>query len=184
MHLSSSHYRIFPITLLLFACGCPDRPRAPLLRDDPVYQNDREGFRFLAPDGWTMRAKSEVPSGSLEKQRTLVEYLRLTEDKTAMLEVSVANSREISDLPSDQAKPAFGITQWNLVGSPEAITIDGQEALRFHYLGKSGKPSITREVTVFRRKNRDYFFTGMYPESDTKARDEIRRAVGSTIWKS
>ena len=38
----------------------------------------REGFRFLAPDGWVQRARAELPAGRYEKPELLVAYTRVS----------------------------------------------------------------------------------------------------------
>jgi hypothetical protein len=43
---------------------------------------------------------------------------------------------------------------------------------------------MIKEVVVFQRGPRQYFFTGLYWSSDTAAKDQLRRAVASTIWKA
>src|SRR2546423_15656230 len=73
----------------LLLLGCDSKPRAPALMDDPVYQNDREGFRFLVPDGWKQHARAEVPPGKSEKERLLVQYRRPAEGGEATLEVTL-----------------------------------------------------------------------------------------------
>ena len=40
---------LFPLVLL--AAGCADRPKAPPLVTEAVYQNDAIGLRFLTPEG-------------------------------------------------------------------------------------------------------------------------------------
>src|SRR5262245_1447579 len=79
---------------LALLLGCTPKPVAPALRDEPVYQNDQEGFRFLVPEGWSQNARTEVPPGPVEKERLLVQYKRRPPAKPATLEVSMA------DLPS------------------------------------------------------------------------------------
>ncbi len=76
--LTSLARAVLFVGLVLLFSGCRSRPRAPLLRDDPVYQNDREGFRFLAPEGWTQSSRSEVPPGKITKELSLVDYRRKT----------------------------------------------------------------------------------------------------------
>ena len=50
------------LVLAVAAAGCSDRPRAPRLSNDPVYQNDAIGLRFLAPEGWTIVSRAAAPS--------------------------------------------------------------------------------------------------------------------------
>jgi hypothetical protein len=176
--------RAFPIVvgLLLLLPGCSRRPHAPALGDDPVYQNSREGFRFLAPEGWVQRARAEIPPGKAEKERLLVEYQRVGGGKLALLEVSLADLPPSTDLITYLAGPADGVEKWRSVGRPENLEIEGVEATRMTFSGRVGKEDMTREVVAFRRGERVYFFVGLFTATDGKARDELRRAVGSTIW--
>ena len=45
------------------------------------------------------------------------------------------------------------------------------------------KERLVKEVVVFPRGERIYFFTGLYYASDAAAREQLRTAVASTIWK-
>jgi len=42
---------------------------------------------------------------------------------------------------------------------------------------------MTKEVVCFRRNNRVYSFVGLFWSNDDKAREQIRRALRSTIWE-
>lgn len=167
---------------LLLSAGCSQRPHAPALGDDPVYQNSREGFRFLAPEGWVQRARAEVPPGKAEKERLLVEYQRARGGKLALLEVSLADLPSSTDLVDYLAGPADGVERWRPVGSPEKLEIGGAEATRMTFTGRLGKEDLTWEVVAFRRGERVYFFVGLFTSADTKARDDLRRVVESTLW--
>src|SRR5947207_1952757 len=79
------------VLLLALLAGCTSRPSAPPLQDGPVYKNEREGFRFLTPEGWKQVARGEVPPGKVVGERMLVEYKCLTAAKLASLEVTVAD---------------------------------------------------------------------------------------------
>src|SRR5262245_25916538 len=94
----------------LVLASCSSGPRAPALRDEAVYQNDREGFRFRVPEGWTQHAKSDLPPGKANKEHLLVSYRRSS--KPASLEVSLADVPESADLATYLAGPSFGAKQW------------------------------------------------------------------------
>src|SRR5689334_14831576 len=100
-----------PLILVCAAllAGCNSRPRAPALRDDPVYQNDREGFRFLAPEGWTQSARTEVPPGKVKTETPLVDYRRTKGEGRAALRVSLADLPESTDLESYLSGPSYGV---------------------------------------------------------------------------
>lgn len=177
------------LAALLIVCaaalpGCTSRPKAPAIRDEPVYQNDQEGFRFLAPEGWTQRAKSAVPPGKVEKERLLVTYHRMGAEKPASLEVTLADLPESADLAAFLIGPAYGSDKWRPKGAAQPTDVNDVAALRHTFTARVGKDDLTREVVTFRRGERVYFFTGVFPTADSKAREDVRRAVGSVIWKN
>jgi hypothetical protein len=174
------------VLLALFcgSAGCNTRPVAPLISDDPVYVNDREGFRFLMPEGWTQFSRSDVPPGKTEKERTLVEYKRTSGQLQALFEVSLADLPPGTDPATYLAQRSFGVTNWQLRGAPQKLTINDVAGTRYILAGKlSDQRELQREVVVFQRGERTYFFTGLFPPKDTAARDQIRTAVESVIWK-
>jgi hypothetical protein len=173
------------LVVLWAACltGCGGRPRAPALQDDPVYQNDQEGFRFLAPPDWTQHAKAAVPSGPVTKERMLVQYKRLRGGKGALLEVSLVDLPTSTDLKKYLAGPAFGANHWLLAAPVEKLEVDSVAADRLIFQAQVEKAEMTREVVAFRRGERVYFFTGIFAAADKSAREQVRRAVGSTVWK-
>jgi hypothetical protein len=176
-----------PATLLA-ACafllaGCGSRPRAPVLRDDPVYQNDREGFRFLAPEGWTVSARSEVPPGKAETEHFLVDYRGRTGARGAAFRVSLADLPASTDLAAYLAGRSFGVAEWKQTAPPEEVAVGSATGVRYHFSGRSGKEEMAREVVAVRRGERVYFFTALYGPKDTAVRDELRRVVESVIWK-
>jgi hypothetical protein len=168
---------------LLAQAGCTPRPRAPALDNSPVYQNDREGFRFLPPEGWTQLARADVPPGKFLKDQRLVSYQGAGGQRVALLEVTLADLPENEDLAAYLSKPSYGASDWRLKSEPESLTIGSAQASRCSFLGRIGKEDEAKEVVSFRRGGRVYFFIGMFAPADTEARDKIRRAVGSIIWK-
>jgi predicted Zn-dependent protease len=169
------------VTLVgLYWRGRQSGPRAPALHDGPVYQNDQEGFRFLVPDGWTQDASGVIPPGAVEQERMIVEYKLLTSDRPAALLVTCVDLprglylREY--LRSHTPRPEA----WRALGEGEPLTINGVEATRVTLRNNDA----TREVAAFRRGERVYLFTGEFQRGDTKAQQQIRRAVNSVIWKN
>jgi hypothetical protein len=163
--------------------GCRSGPHAPALSNEPVYQNSQEGFRFLAPETWTQYAKAALPPGKVDKERLLVGYRCLPPDKPAQLEVSRADLPPDTNLTEYLGKAAFSSDKWRVKGAPEEVSINGVLAVRTTLVARSGREEMVREVVAFRRGERVYFFSGLYPAGDTKAREEIRRSVGSVIWR-
>jgi hypothetical protein len=167
----------------LLVGGCSTRPRAPVLRDDPVYQDDREGFRFLAPEGWTQSTRAEVPRGKRETETPLVAYRRKTGSALASFRVSLIDLSSSADLAAYVAGPSYGVSKWSPMNQPEDITVGGAAGVRYTLRGRSGNEEVIKEVVCFRRGERVYFFTAMYTPSDIEVRDELRRTVESIIWK-
>ena len=169
----------------VLAGGCTRKPQAPALRNDPVYQNDQEGFRFLVPDGWAMVGNSNYPPGPAKKNLMIVQYRRKTEDRRGMLEVDMIDLPPSTDLAAYLAGPSFGVKEWQRIGTVEPVTISGVSGERYNFSGRvGGKEEMTKEVVVFRRGERCYLFIGLFPPTETAARAQIRQAVASTVWKS
>jgi len=168
----------------LLLSGCGPRPRAPALRDEPVYENDREGFRFRVPEGWTQHARAELPNGPLQKEHLLVRYMLGGAGKHAVLEVSMADLPESTDLSTYLAGPSYGAKQWRRGAPPKPLEGKALPATRYVLSATVAEAEMTKEVVVFRRGGRVYLFTGLFSPTEPKARDELRRAVESTIWKT
>jgi hypothetical protein len=176
------HAALPALCTVALVLGCGDRPSAPVLQDEPVYNNAREGFRLLAPDGWVQSAKGDLPRGPLTKERLLVNYRMVAGDRMASLEVLAADLPETEDLAERLAGPSYGAMKWTPVGPPEKLEVGGVPATRFRYGVRIEGVDMSKEVVIRRRGERVYFFTGIYVSSDTASRDQIRRAVGSLIW--
>jgi hypothetical protein len=172
----------FVIFSALHIMGCGSRPRAPALQDGSVYQNDREGFRFLVPDGWVQQAKANVPDDKLDQERLLVLYRSFKTSPPGSLEVTAM------DLPADvdlaeflQGRPSGG-QNWRLDGDPEALSINGVDATLFKLQGVKRPSSLAREVVTFRRGGRVYFLTSTFSANDIVRRDQARGAAASVQW--
>jgi hypothetical protein len=165
-----------------FAVGCGRTPKAPLLRDEPVYQNRQAGFRFQVPDGWTQVANGDLPPES-PKERLLVEYKALSTEQPAALQVTVIDLPSTTNLEKYLTGPSFGSETWQPTAKPETLQINGVEGIRFSFESKTRQENLAREVVGFRRKERVYLFTGVFGSKDSKAREQIRGLVKTTIWK-
>ena len=163
--------------------GCNTRPRAPALRDDPVYQNDREGFRFLAPEGWRQNTRGDVPPGKAEKERTLVDYRPTAGPSGASLRVSLADLPDSTDLATHLAGPSYGADKWRPAGRPEETAVGSATGTRYSFSGRVSKDEVAKEVVAVRRGGRVYFFTALYAPKDVEVRDQLRRVVSSVVWK-
>jgi hypothetical protein len=171
------------IALLLYWSGLfSAHPRAPSLSDDPVFQSKSEGFRFVAPPGWSMRSRAEVPPGTSQQERLLVEYKRLTGDKPASLEVSLIDRPEGAPLTAalKTRQPPDGelVRQTPL----EEFTVEGVPAVRIALQVRVDKEKMVSEVVAVRRGERVYFFTGFYPADDNRAKEQVRGVVDSIVW--
>ena len=162
--------------------GCDSGPRAPVLRDDPVYQNDKEGFRFMAPQGWVLSARSEVPPGKVEKETTLVDYRRKGVKGASFL-VTLIDLPSSTDLAEFLAGPSYGVKKWAADPKSTTVTAGGKDGVRHSFTGASGKEQRAKEVVYFRRGDRVYFFITVHGPQDVEARDQGRRVVDSLIWK-
>jgi hypothetical protein len=181
---SRSVRMVLSVALILSASGCTQRPRAPALQDEPIYQNTREGFRFVAPEGWRQFAKADLPAGPVERERLLVRYMPPLSARGSTLEVSLADLPDSTELADYLSGPSLGVKQWKPLGKVETVEVNGKPATRVAFSGRVGKDQLLKEVTAFRRGGRVYFFTALVPKGDNKSRETIRRAVASTTWKN
>ena len=71
------------IIFVFVLAGCQEQPKAPPLVNDTVYQNNTIGLRFLAPEGWSVVSRAELPS-SLPKPVILISNFGLGLDYILM----------------------------------------------------------------------------------------------------
>jgi hypothetical protein len=163
--------------------GCDSRPSAPVLRDGRIYVNPQEGFRFLVPEGWSQLANSILPRGDLDGEMFVVRYRMRTPEEGAVLQVVCFSEQLTDNLHEHHAGPSYRVERWKPEGPEETLEINGVTASRHIYSSDiAGRPT-TKEVVAFKRNGRVYNFVGMFMSRDDKARQQIRRAVGSTIWE-
>jgi hypothetical protein len=163
------------------AAGCSERPTAPALTNEAVYQNDKIGLRFLAPEGWTITARTDLPS-SLPRPVTVVAYAVTHDRKTAELEVTAADLPEGSDLGAFLAGYQVGAQKWTPKKGPDDVTVNGAAGKRFLMSAGKGKDETLRETTAFRRGGRVYFFLVSFPASDPDRRDQARKSIDSVTF--
>lgn len=168
--------------LLAAACGCAERPKAPPLVNDTVYQNDRIGLRFLAPDGWSLATRSDPPSSQLPKPVILVAYQLVKGESFSELQVLAADLPEDSDYASFLIEHRIGAAGWTLKPPAETISINGVEATRHTMARQEKRAEMRREATAFRRGGRVYFFIVTFASGDSAARDAARQSVLSVNW--
>lgn len=167
----------------LVAAGCSRGPHAPALVDEPEYRNSQAGFRFLVPTGWTQVARAETPPGPAPEERLLVEYKLLNSDRPAGLQVACVDLTPDRDLETYLAGPSFGTDHWRILEPPENLSVNGVGATRCLLAPAGQRTDQVREVVAFRRKARVYLFNALYTTGDSKARQQVRRAVDSIVWK-
>src|SRR5262249_23226620 len=141
--------------LLTALTGCgSSRPRAPALQDEPVFENKQEGLRFLAPNGWKMRARTEVPAGKLTAERLLVEYQNLNPDRPANLEVIMADVSPSIGLPECAESRGQAPEEWRKTGS-ESLEVGGLPAVRVTFADSMERPGkaerAVKEIVAVRR---------------------------------
>ena len=165
------------------AAGCSETPRAPDLTTEAVYQYDPAGLRFPTPDGWAVYSRAIPPEGRLTRPVRLVAYFRAEGPKRADLELYAIDPAEGQDLLAYLAEHPIGPDRW-APKPPETLSVNGVEATR-HLLSASGpRADMRREVTAFRRDGgRVYAFVLTHEASDTKHREQARRAIEKVTWK-
>jgi hypothetical protein len=168
--------------LLLGVIGCAERPKAPPLVNDTVYQNDRVGLRFLAPDGWALVSRAELPSSPLPKPIILVGYHLSKGENHSELEVLAADLAEDEDLGRFLVEHRIGAAIWTLKPPAEPVSINGVDATRHTLTRPEKKGEMRREATVFRRGGRVYYFIITFAANDAAARDAARQSVQSVNW--
>jgi hypothetical protein len=169
--------------LMLAALGCTSRPHAPALTDDPVFQSESEGLKFVVPDGWTQFARSELPAGTITEPRLLVAYHPLRAETAAELELFRVDLPETADVAKYLTEHPLGPFRWANRPPPQELDINGQPATRHVFTRTAGRKEFTREVVAFRRGPRLYLFSASFATTDADARDHLRRSVQSVTWK-
>jgi len=170
------------VLLLVLTCGCREQPKAPPLVNDTVYQNNKLGLRFLAPEGWSIVSRAELPS-ALPKPTILIAYQQGKGESAAELEVLAADLADNADLGQFLIEHRIGAAAWAIKSSPEPVTINGAEAMRIVLTRTDkGKKEVRREATAFRRGGRIYFFMITFASGDGLARDAARQSVESVTW--
>ncbi len=166
------------IFALAIISGCDHKPHAPALRDEPVYDNPRDGLRFRSPDGWVQVAKSDPSAAVSDKDYLLVRYQN--QPPTASLEVSRADVPESQDLAALLASRSHGSAgPWRPGGPPEELDVGSARGTRYNFTSQT----TTKETTAVRRGGRVYFFTVISATADQAIRQQVRRVIADVKWR-
>lgn len=174
--------RTTPALLLLLVAACTDRPKAPPLTDEAVFRDDATGLRFLAPAGWAMEARANVPAGRLPKVIVVVSYRRPTGARPATFEVLAADVPADADQERFLAEHGTGNERWAPRSPARPVQINAADAAQFVQARMQGKEEVRREATAFRRGDRVYFFVLTYSAAEPEVRDAVRSTVESITW--
>jgi hypothetical protein len=165
--------------VLALTAGCNRPPRAPALRDEPVYSNQRDGLSFLSPEGWLLTAKSDPPNEISERDRLLVCYQSPAATLKAWFELSRADWPESTDVPARLALPSHASgTAWQPSGNPQPEKVGDTEGTRYTFTNQER----IKESTVVRRGPHLYFFTVISEKTDQQARQQIRKIIADARW--
>lgn len=159
--------------------GCDSHPRAPLLHDQAVFHDAQQGLRFVAPEGWRMRARGALPTGKLEVERLLVEYQRLAA-VPATLRVSAADVDPTDSLAGYLSANLLQKRAYRPVQTLPDTTVGGLEGKAFLFTPAGG--AAAKEVIAVRHGGHVFFFTGEFLKEDAAGRDAFRQAVQSVVW--
>lgn len=178
---------LLPFALAAAVAGCGDTPTAPPLSNSPVYRDESAGFRFLAPEGWVMTARSSPPAGPLRRTTIMVHYQSPFADQPGDFHVFAAEVPDAADIGKHIEDHPIGPDKWVLRGEPEPATVNGAAATRYQFgraVAKPGKKERKREILAFRRAGRVYLFVVTYNDGDGTVRDKIRTLMNGITWDS
>ena len=111
----------------------------------------------------------------------LVEY-RLFGDQPVALRVTAVDLPPSEDLVAHLGGQLPG-GGWKQSAAPEEFAAGGVTGTHKAFTGREGGQPLTHDVYAFRRGGRVYLFVGVFAAADTKARQEVRRAVESLSWQ-
>jgi hypothetical protein len=167
------------LIIVLMSAGCSDRPKAPPLRDEPVFDDPRTGLRFVAPPGWVQIMRSaELPTGPLEREWVLVRYQSPPGEQPATFEATLLDAPESADMAALVTAESHSLGPWRLANQPQALAVAGLEATRYTVIFKN----TTKESVVVRRGGRLWFLTGVFGVKDAQAQTIVRQVVESVTW--
>jgi hypothetical protein len=166
----------------VLSCGCSERPKAPPLTNEAIYQNEKVGIRFLAPSGWSISSRADMPSGKLAKPIILVGYLQTSGEKPAEFELVAADVPDGADPGQFLADHRIGPSKWTVKPGAASTQVGGIPATRYDMTAGTGKNEYQREATAVRRGDRVFYFVVTYGMRDGEHRDHAHRCVESVTW--
>lgn len=167
---------------IAWTSGCDSSPRAPLLRNSPVYHSESEGFRFRVPEGWSQSANTVLPAGDLPGDIFLTRYQVKTTEGGASMQIVCRNDVAAEQLEEHWSGPSFGVKTWKVEESLQNVKAGPVPGERIVYSGLLGGKTIMKHVTCLHKNKRLYSFVGLYAQNDEFARQQIERALDSLIW--
>ena len=173
---------LLALPLIVLACGCSDRPQAPPLTDEAVFQDDRVGLRFLVPAGWVVQSRAVVPDGPLSRTIIVASYRGPAGQRPPTLEVLAADVPADANLERWLAERGSGSEAWAPRPPIRTVTINGAEATQFGQSRVKGTDELRRAVTAFRRGPRVYYFVVRHTAADPNVADAVRTTIDSITW--
>jgi hypothetical protein len=173
---------LFGLALVVGSVACTTGPRAPDLEDSSVYSNEREGFRFLVPEGWFQQSRAAPLPGPATQERLLVTYRCFENDPPAGLEVGMIDLPADADLGRYLEEHPWSGQKWRVAGAPQPIQAGNVAGQQFSLEPESGSVRMVREVVVVRRQERVYFFNGIFGRKDNTRREQFRQVATGLHW--
>jgi hypothetical protein len=162
--------------------GCSEGPKAPPLTNDAVYQNDKAGVRFLAPPGWSITSRSDLPPGPLAKPTLLVSYMQTSGEKPAEFEFIAADVPGDMDLGKYLVEHRVGAGKWTLSPTSKPLTVGGSPATQYSFTPASSTDELRREATAVRRGGRAFFFLVTCSRRDVERHSQAVSSIDSVAW--
>lgn len=180
--VSAWNPRTIWLALAFAAVGCSQRPSAPPLANDAVYQNDKAGIRFLAPANWAITSRTDLPRGELTRPILLVAYHQVAGEKPAEFDLFVMDLPDDADLGAYLAEHRVGPEKWTVNPQTVPVPVGGLAGTRYDMTAGRGKDELQREAVAVRRGRRVYFFITTFSPHDDDHREQTHRSIESVAW--
>jgi hypothetical protein len=175
---------------LVLTAGC-SRPR------QSAYQ-DRRGFRFPPPPGWSERAREDALPARASHRRQEVPLPPLGEPGQAQEQLLVRYDRlagvhawlrvSLADVPSSTPLTAYLATRspgrdWKREADVESLEVSGRPAARIAFVGRWIGHEYVNETVAVRQGEQVYVISASFPASDETAREQVRQAIAAATWQ-